>query len=292
MAATPSRIALASVLTDDFLPGFLTMVESFRDSNPWFSGDIIAIHQELSGDTVELLKAYDPQLLLRPVSQRLATQMDAVSRQAGWRSNKKFQFASIETTAIESYDRVIFCDSDVLFIGDIEKLHRIDAALIACPDGANLRGNQRQLSDYKEVSDGGEATIGDTFNSGMMIFKSADVTAADYNALIGAMDPARWANDMTGHTDQWLFNERFAGRHTLVSTKYNFMLSHHALIEAATGESLEQAKVVHFTGPNKPWLPLDRLNSAGLSPESLSAYRHWRLAFDALCERHQLLFKG
>ena len=283
---TGERLALATVLSDNFLPGALTMIKSFMNENAWFDGDIIVIHDGLTDQTATALKYHWPDIMLRKVGSDLAQRMAAVAAAAGWQSNKQLQFASLEIFVLDSYDRVIFCDSDMLFLASIEHLLAIEAPLIACGDGANFRGNLRRMSDFAEVTP--EAAqpkskyIGDTFNTGMMIIRMNEKSREHYTQLVAMMDPQIWRNDQTGHTDQMLLNIYFAGQQTIADPSYNYLMSHRALIEKATGIEAGKARVIHFTGPAKPWLGLDKLRMTGLDQCYFEAYRKWRGVYSTI----------
>ncbi|QFT78505.1 glycosyltransferase [Erythrobacter sp. THAF29] len=286
---TSEKIALVTVTSDDFVPGTLTMIDSFRATNPWFNGDVIVIHRSLDPHSISVFETFDPCLIHRPISQKLEQVLKQIAVHARWGSGKEIQFASIETIAIPGYDRIIFCDSDLLFLDSIHEIVAVDAPLVASGDGAFYRGNYRRLSDYREVEghspEPTAQSIGNTFNSGMMIVDTDQVTTADYDGLMEALDPERWVNDITGHTDQMLFNIHFAGRQHLVSPSYNFLLSHNALIKKATGLSVETAKVLHFTGSRKPWLPFETLSAPGMDPEFFTSLSEWRRVYGELCNR-------
>ena len=282
------RMALVTVATEDYLPGTLVMIDSFLRHNAWFGGDAVVIHRDLSRTARDALSSIGRGCLFHEVSEELAAKMDAVSVAAGWRSGKAMQFASIEAFSLEQYDRVIFCDSDLLFLGSIAELGDFDSPLIACGDGAHYRGNSRRIADFAEI-ERSVATpdtdcISGTFNSGMMILAPPVLSRANFKSLLMMMEPDRWADDATGHTDQMLLNLQFAGRYPLAPAQFNFMLSHKDLIQKATDCTVEQARVLHFTGAAKPWRRFEELASMGLDHEEFAAFANWRDAY-ALLER-------
>lgn len=285
----PENIAMATVTSDDFVPGTLTMIESFRAQNPWFEGDVIVINRTLNEHSKAVLHAFDPNLIHRPVSQELARRMSQIADRLQWKTGKELQFGSVEATTIAGYDRIIFCDSDLLFLDTIEEITTIDAPLIACGDGAFFRGNRRRLSDFVEidetVSESISRSMGNTFNSGMIIIDTRRITSDDLDRLVARLDPALWRDDRTGHTDQMVLNLHFAGWQHLVPPTYNFLLSHRALIKSVTGLSIDDAKVLHFTGPEKPWVPFEKLSSAGLDQDYFAAFAKWNSVYTDLCRR-------
>jgi alpha-N-acetylglucosamine transferase len=130
-----SRLCLATVTTDSFVPGTLVTLHSFLKHNRWFKGDIAIIHDQLSEeyreslsriyDKVRFLKA-DPQLLAR------VTEITEVFPEF---ASKQARFYSLETFRLREYDKVLFCDSDLLFRRPIQDLFDMPQPLIACGDG-------------------------------------------------------------------------------------------------------------------------------------------------------------
>ncbi len=55
-----------------------------------------------------------------------------------------------------------------------------------------------------------------------------------------------------------------------------------ALIEKATGIDIEKARAIHFTGPAKPWLGLDKLRATELGQPYFEAYRKWRGVYSTM----------
>ena len=66
------------------------------------------------------------------------------------------------------------------------------------------------------------------------------------------MSPEEWGD--VHFTDQTILNIYFAGRQTLVSWTYNYVLPVAAAIRAREGLDPDRAKVLHYVGPSKPWM--------------------------------------
>lgn len=277
---TARNIALATVVTEDFLLGAQVMIASFLRHNHWFDGEIIVFHRDLAETSQKKLCRLSGRVSIRTIGSALVQRMDAVSAAAGWNDNKAMQFASFETFALEGFERVIFCDSDLLFLGSIGELLAGDAALVVCGDGAFFRGNARRLADFAEVSTGDgsdeDGVMRDTFNTGMMVVGKQLRQQSTYDCLVDMIRPEMWASDTTGHTDQMLLNMHFAGQQSLADIRFNYPLSHRDLITQATGITPGDAVVLHFTGPAKPWRTADALAALGMDRSYFEAYSIWR----------------
>lgn len=83
------------------------------------------------------------------------------------------------------------------------------------------------------------------------------------------------------HTDQLLLNRYFAGRQTLVSWTYNYLLPEAAAIHAREGLDPARAKVLHYKAPLKPWMTGDMLQWAMEHPpeHTAPAFTRWYDAY-------------
>ena len=150
-------------------------------------------------------------------------------------------------------EKIVYSDSDIIFLDDIAKLASIDLhghALGAAPDRAGQRvprGPEHDLPD--------EAVY---FNDGLMVL--------DLNVMRKANSFARCQqlakkHGKIGMIDQTLLNmlfwnnyERLPQRWNLINSIYrNLPLPGTYTIEE-TREAIQNPGAVHFTGHHKPWL--------------------------------------
>lgn len=254
------------------------MLHSFRQQNSWFCGDIIVIHDGLASEHLNLLTGSFDDLVPRRISSQLQGRLDKLCASVPAIKGRALQFGSLEALACSGYERLIFCDSDLLFLDTIEELTEASDALLCCADGANLRGNCRRTSNFSEVSArdaAGEALLCETFNSGFMVFDSELLNQSAYQAILDMITPDRWMDDHTGHTDQMLLNKFFAGRQTIVPSEYNYPLLHHDILTKRIGMPVERAKVLHFNGPAKPWLAMQMIGWTTTDPILAGAFHRW-----------------
>jgi len=290
LSLSPAQ-AIATVTSADFIPGTVAMLGSFLAKNPWFSGDIIVIHDGLDERLLTSLRDSFPNLLTQEIGDQLSQRLDAISAAAPWLGNKRLQFASLEIVAFDSYDSLLFFDSDLLFLNSIEDLvlPGQKEGLICCGDGAYHRGNARRADDFTEISCDPveEGCLHNTFNSGFMILPKKYLGQDRYLAFLDLLVPERWAEDTTGHTDQMLFNMLFAGQQKIVSPMYNYALLHRKIIEDRSGLTPADAHILHFNGAAKPWLPAEILRQSAIDQAILPASRLWNKAYKAALKRHK-----
>jgi lipopolysaccharide biosynthesis glycosyltransferase len=221
------------------------MLHSFLKHNPWFTGDVILIHGELRAESRERLAGY----VLQPVSDELSRRVDAVVDIRPDFGSKRAQFYSLDTFRLRGYDKVLFCDSDLLFRHSIQDLFEQPHSLVACGDGAYYRGTGRDFI--------GLGRIENTFNAGLFVVDQTLLNDEIWSGLVRLVTPAMFRNPGLHFTDQSILNLYLAGRQHLAGGTYNFLMSHGAAISQREGLAMTEARVLHFNGPRKPWMPSD-----------------------------------
>ncbi len=176
-------------------------------------------------------------------------------------------FYSLEAFRIGGYRKVLYCDCDLLFRRPIHDLFEREDALVCCGDLETLRGLRHDAATYRPIRDPAEAGPGGvlerTFNCGLLLIDGRLTGGRTYAELLALVTPETWRGAETVHSDQFILNRYFAGRQTLVSAAYNYRLHLAGAIRAREGLTAGEARVLHFSGPVKPWTPGAMLRWAG-----------------------------
>ncbi len=279
-------LALATVSSADFLLGTRVMLHSFQQHNAWFDGDFVIIHEDLTERDMSQLRADFAQVTFIRPSPALRDNIDRLVQAVPSFRAQKAQFLSLEAIALSAYDRVLFCDSDLLFQASIETLFDQPHALMCTGDGSYYRGNARHPQSFVEMqSDPNNIGLRRAFNAGFMLMDKSICTAENVAALIDRVDPDAWHDNVTGHTDQLVLNAVFDGQQHILGAEYNYVLLHHKEIHARTGIALEGAKVLHFNGAAKPWQPAMMHRLIQRDPVLAKAAALWRDAYRGLITR-------
>ncbi len=128
------NVCLATVTTEPFIPGTLVMLHSFLRQNPWFHGDIVVIHDALDTTSCHTFTKGFDRVRFLPISTRLNACLQALIAHRPDFASQQAQFYSLETLRLTGYDKVLFCDSDLLFRRSIGELFETHKALICCGD--------------------------------------------------------------------------------------------------------------------------------------------------------------
>ena len=120
----------------------------------------------------------------------------------------------------------------------------MEAELLACGDGAYLRGRGRDAVSFAETCD--PDALGRTFNSGFLLIDAGLLGERSHADLLALVAPETWRRTETPHSDRFVLNRCFAGRQTLVGWTCNYLLRHARAIRAREDLHWRAAKVLHF----------------------------------------------
>lgn len=263
------------------------MLGSFLNAHPAFEGDIAVAHSRLPGRLRELMcGAIGRPIEFISVSAALRERVAAVQAvRSRWRLPAAC-FYFMEAFRLRGYDHLLYCDSDLLFRGKVDELLDAEDELLAARDGAAIGGMRRDATTFERCAQG---ALADTFNCGLLAFNLRRVDANCYDRLLSRLRPEVF--QQVGSTDGFLLNKGFAGRQTLISSTYNYLVGDAANIRAREGLRMEDAKVLHFNNRVKPWLADEMLLWA--TPGNLrtrpaaSAFKLWYAEYaDLLANMH------
>ena len=258
-AQQTSLLCLVTATTADFLPGTFVTVGSFLKHHPSFAGEVVIIEDGLCEEHREVLRSLPCRMRFAPVSSALRARIAQLTATNPDMQDRAARFFAVEAFRLTGYRKVLLCDSDLLFRAPVEELFDSAEALLCCGDRAFLEGKHRDAATFLRVQPGGAegvAALERTFNDGFLVMDAGLVGERTYAELLAALTPETWRGIRTPHTKQALLNRHFAGKQTLLSSTYNYLLASAPAIRAREGLQMADAKVLHFNAPAKPWMPL------------------------------------
>ena len=279
----PSGLCLATVATESFLPGALVLIASFRQHHPRFHGDVVILHDALPQSARDALRAVSPRVRFEPVSSALKDRLARLRDTHPAFTCGLEYFYSLEAFRLHGYRKVLFYDSDVLVRAPLNALFDAPDALLCCPDHASLHGARRHARTFEPLAPDSPTdapALEHTFNSGFLLFDGRLTRGACYADLLDMVAPHTWPGPHAPHTDQLLLNRYFAGRHTLLSSTWNYLLASAPAIRARENLAPERAKALHFNYPVKPWTP-DALLRWGWTYPTHAPTRWFKLWYEA-----------
>ena len=281
------RACLVTATDSRFLPGAFTTVGSFLRHHPRFDGDVVVLHDGgLSPESRGYLESLSDRVRFEPVARRLRDRLTRLEAATKFSAARLTDFYSLEAFRLTGYRKVLFCDADLLFRAPVDELFDSDADLLCCGEIAHVRGLRRDRATFAMTSAEG---LDRTFNCGFMLIDGRLLGPRPYADLLALVTPETWRATETPHTDGFLLNRGLAGRQTLVGWTYNYLLGWADDIRTRHDLRWNEAKVLHYSLPHKPWLPerLMRSPVGELGAHLLPAYRLWYDAWlDLLAAAH------
>ena len=216
------RIAFASFVDENYLPGFLVLLRSLALSNPGVCEDFVVLHDDLKPSSVARIRALHPRIVLRRVD---AAHYDSYVK--GDQDNylvRKAYFI-LDVFRLRDYDTVITLDTDMVVLGDLGELLALREGLAAVP--------QFFYGQHK-------------LNSGLLVIQREYLSDA-FCARLDAV--GRGGGYELDKHDQGILNAVLDGDFVRLDTRYNFVK------RRLSGDLPvpDDTAILHFTGRHKPW---------------------------------------
>ena len=279
------RYALVTVSTPAFLPGTAVMLRSFLDHNPWFSGDVILLTDEVVPELRDSLTAIYP-VQFRLIGEAILRNGERVRRAVTDRAILPVRFFAMELFAIEGYDRLLYLDSDVLVRADCRPLFERRELLVAAGDGFHYRDKVRTGPDYRPHKlrwwQSRKNYWGGLFNAGIVSLDGAFPGPANYRALADMIDPKYFSHGVRRFHNQKLLNIYFKGKATLMPADWNYRLGMADHILEKDGVRFEDAKIIHYTAKRKPWMPEQAEGRLAAGGDYQTAFQLWHRCWQSL----------
>ena len=292
-SAAAAHACFVTATTERFVPGTLVTLGSFLKHHPRFAGDLVVVHDGLPEAQRRHLAAVCRGVRFESVSPALRARLAALCAARPDFAARLGQFYSLEAFRLRGYRKVLYYDSDVLFQAPVDDLFAAPDPLLCCGDDVCLRGGRRDAATFAPLppgrTPGAAGALDRPFGAGFLLIDENLITAGCYADLLALVTPETWRDTTTTHTDQLILNRYFAGRQTLVSATYDFVLPFAETLRTRASIDASSAKVLHFAGPIKPWLPEAMLRWTQGAPKDKprDAFRLWYDAYlSCLTEAH------
>ena len=253
-----SDVCLVTAATEAYLPGALVTVGSFLMHHRGFAGEVVVVHNGLDEEMRKPLETLHDRVRFVSVSPALRERLAGLTAVRPELTRKRPNFYSLEAFRVTGYRKVVFCDSDILFRQPADELFEAEDPLRCGGDGPSLTGWWRDAATFVSIKDpslaGPQGALERTFNSGLLVIDARLTGRRIHSELLALVSPETWRGTDTPLTDQLVLNRYFAGRWTLLSPTYNYLLRSEAGIWAREGLAAEDAKILHFNIPIKPWM--------------------------------------
>lgn len=236
------QVAFCTVVTDEFVLGFIALIQSLRDTHPGFDYEVVVLYNKnlahLSDENQVLLQAAYARTRLHHVDdenyQNLWIQRDSTIKTP---ERLKAAFFILEAFSLSQYARVITLDSDMICLKNVSDLLACDFDLGVC-----------QAFDYEE----NEALP--YFNTGVMTIGQKHLTGETYRAILAHQMSLDYDN-RRGKADQAVLNDFFGMDGVqFISLDFNITKRNFRDGSISTADDIfsSSARILHFVG-EKPW---------------------------------------
>jgi len=243
---TNYKYCLCTILNDNFVIGFETMLYSFYRNNNWFNGDILVIHDDnysvLSNESKKGILSKFPNIKFLKIDtlKYSKVNMDFIP--------KKFIPALIkfEIFGLTDYDKVFYIDSDTLVLSNINELFNNNDDLICFT-------HERYIVENKEIWNNiYDGTINTNLNNGVILINKNMLDKAHINGMLNlAYKYNKSFPHYRGCPDQDIMQEYFLENNikvTLRSNTYNTIKR----VFYGNNNKISNEKIIHYV-INKPW---------------------------------------
>jgi len=247
------KLALVTVADDSFVSGTITLIYSFAKQHPGKHHDVIVIDAGLSDYNKKVLSLLAG-VRLKKVSEELVESVTKLTENfSDLKNGKALRFYSLDLFSLTGYQKILFCDSDLCFIANIEEgVLAQNKPFIACSDYCNYKGYAYDTTTFKILKSKGAQGLNTSFNAGLMYIDQSQVNPENTREIFRCLSPSFWGKINSPYTDQVVFNRIFKNHHSRMPIGYNYLLSRRPELQSLTGVMASHSRVLHFNGP-KPW---------------------------------------
>ena len=272
-------LTIATVTSRSYLPGTQVMLHSLLSKGGVYPDRIEIYQDDLEESEKDTLRSTFVTVAFPDMADDLA---DAIARlcadHAGLQTRMR-RFFSLQAFHPHNEGRILFCDSDLLFLHNVADFLDHAGELVACADRAMLEGNHRDPDTLAESEGEDDASGFSSFNAGLMAITPAARSADRWGAILARLDPAAWASLASTHTDQAVLNLVFGRSVTLADPRYNVLAGFLTRLKPATGIRLADAKGLHFNNATKPWRFDQHSAAIASDPALIKAFEAWFAAY-------------
>lgn len=220
------KIALVSLITEDFYPGFVGFIKSLLVNNPSFNYEFLLLHEGVTKEFMNRCQVYYSRLKFKKLDLGKYTKID-MSRT---HDRLKSTYYKLEIFNLVEYDRIVFIDLDTVVIGNILPL------FLDCQD--KIYGAQA----YNYIKD----NLSNRINSGVMVINKEAINEETYSGLI---DTAQKGFSMP---DQKTINIYFKGEISYLGKGFNIEKRMYYSKRYQYGLEYDNIRILHYVS-SKPW---------------------------------------
>lgn len=272
----PPNYCIVTATTGNFVQWTMVMIHSFLETNTWYKGEIVIIYEDLTDEMKTDLLIFKQVRLVR-ISAELEKKLDELCTAIPKFRNIIARFYSFEAFGMTGYEKVLFLDSDMVFLKSIQEVFELPDQFYASAESCWYVGLGRRISTYEKASGSGDDPdfIPLPVNSGFMLLDQSVTGANNYAKLLEMIVPDVWISRNTFHADQLLINLHFNHKVTRLDSSYNYRSKDAAEVKLIDHVDFEDVKIFHYFRWYKPWRFNEVLRTSGADMNVIKGYQIW-----------------
>lgn len=218
-----SSVAFCTLVEEDYSIGLAALLKSIRQSNPHIEIPfLVYVLRPLSAEARRRIEREYPLIRYASIDASLYTRC-LFSNYRNWGLSPAFRY---EIFRNDEYDQLIYLDTDMLVVDNIDRLLQFRGALAACtfPPGEGM----------ELIRTGG-------FNAGLMSIGRQLRTPDIWRNLLTVAESRPWTGNQT------VLNLVLGRYVEALPEEYNLRTA------GMTLQNLASARIVHYVGWRKPW---------------------------------------
>lgn len=244
-----------TVASDDYVPGVIALIKSIKKHHPYFNLDFKIIYHDKycplkDKSKNELLKVYNKFIFQKVTLEEFKVNNLKIK-------HPRFNYACLLSFFAFNqnlYDKVVFLDSDLIFLKKFRYIEKINADFIGTKDSINKYKSNCVIKKDKGIN----------INVGLFIVNKKYNNKKTFDDLINLMNEKRRVK----LPDQEIINSYFDGRDIyLLPLEYNRQVREFYTNDKYNNLKKNDDVCLHFCGP-KPWL-------GGIAKTSLAEKIWW-----------------
>lgn len=242
------KIALCTLMDDDFVVGFNGFWKSFLYHNPWFRTsniDFLILDNGISQENKDHMLKLCPKIIFKKINYKAYSETNFNKTH----DKLKATFYTLDVFRLYEYDRVVFLDMDITVLADIKELFKSNDTIRAC-------------KQYNAKMD----CLNNAINSGVFTVNKEAINKSIYNALI------RMSQRGMSMPDQKIINGHFSGKITHFNKRLN--VEKRMLHSVAHKDIYKGAKILHWIS-DKPWMKEKRNDIERSFIEAEAIWHHY-----------------
>ena len=278
-----NKLTLLTVSSSNYFNATAVMLASWMEHNRSMTDRMFIIDCGLTVNQRQQLSSHFEKLDFITPDTKLTAKIRTLQSAGFCKGDRGNRFYSLQAfDSAMGLEKVIYCDSDILFTDAMVFDLPDNLPLAACPEACQLRGNVRNKLTYEEHP-AQQPGLRQSFNAGLLMINMRYLPCDTYQKLINRINTEHWQFIVGQFTDQVILNQYFENQCLILDSSFNYLLQYEELLTRKHGLTTDQAVALHYNGPQiKPWVLSNHSPQKQLRNAVRDALKTWLFSYQNL----------